>query len=78
MMQMYTLALMASSLLVYLRTCFRLAETSQGVGGYASSHETFFGALEFAPIVVAIGLLGWWHPGRLVGRHGLLSAGNGY
>ncbi|KAI4092612.1 MAG: hypothetical protein LQ339_007860 [Xanthoria mediterranea] len=77
-MQMYTLALVASSLLVYLRTCFRLAETSQGVGGYASSHEAFFGALEFAPIVVAIGLLGWWHPGRLVGRHGLLSAGSGY
>ncbi|KAL8995387.1 MAG: hypothetical protein Q9169_004864 [Polycauliona sp. 2 TL-2023] len=70
----YTVALVASSLLVYLRTCFRLAETSQGVGGYASSHEAFFGALEFAPIVVAIGLLGWWHPGRLVGRNGLLSA----
>ncbi|KAL8732972.1 MAG: hypothetical protein Q9166_002370 [cf. Caloplaca sp. 2 TL-2023] len=73
MMQMYTFALVASSLLVYLRTCFRLAETSQGVGGYASSHEAFFGVLEFAPIVVAIGLLGWWHPGRLVGRNGLLS-----
>ncbi|KAL8758730.1 MAG: hypothetical protein Q9199_001259 [Rusavskia elegans] len=77
-MRMYTLALVASSLLVYVRTCFRLAETSQGVGGYASSHEAFFGALEFAPIVVAIGLLGWWHPGRLVGRNGLLSAGSVY
>ncbi|KAL8894061.1 MAG: hypothetical protein Q9192_004657 [Flavoplaca navasiana] len=73
-MQMYTMALVASSLLVYLRTIFRLAETSQGVGGYASSHEVFFGVLEFAPIVVAIGLLGWWHPGRLVGRNGLLSS----
>lgn len=73
MMQMYTLALVVSSLLVYLRTCFRLAETAQGVMGYASSHEAFFGALEFAPIVVAITLLGWWHPGRLVGRNGLLS-----
>ncbi|KAL8846765.1 MAG: hypothetical protein Q9221_008171 [Calogaya cf. arnoldii] len=73
-MRMYTIALVVSSLLVYLRTCFRLAETSQGVGGYASSHEVFFGVLEFAPIVVAIGLLGWWHPGRLVGRKGLLSS----
>ncbi|KAL8676846.1 MAG: hypothetical protein Q9186_006673 [Xanthomendoza sp. 1 TL-2023] len=80
MMQMYTVALVVSSVLVYLRTCFRLAETSQGIGGYASSHEAFFGALEFAPIVVAIGMLGWWHPGRLVGRNGLLSQGvnNGY
>ncbi|KAL8840184.1 MAG: hypothetical protein Q9176_004032 [Flavoplaca citrina] len=75
-MRMYTMALVASSLLVYLRTIFRLAETSQGVGGYASSHEVFFGVLEFAPIVVAIGLLGWWHPGRLVGRNGLLSSGD--
>ena len=74
-MRMYTIALVASSLLVYLRTIFRLAETSEGVGGYASSHEVFFGVLEFAPIVVAIGLLGWWHPGRLVGRNGLLSSG---
>lgn len=61
-------ALVASSLLVYLRTIFRLAETAGGVGGYASSHEAFFGALEFAPIVVAIILLGWWHPGKWLPR----------
>ncbi|KAL8938788.1 MAG: hypothetical protein Q9216_003710 [Gyalolechia sp. 2 TL-2023] len=70
----YAFALVVSSLLVYLRTIFRLAETAQGVMGYASSHEPFFGALEFAPIVVAITLLGWWHPGRLVGKNGLLQS----
>ena len=70
--RMYIIALVVGSLLVYLRTCFRLAETAQGVMGYASSHEAFFGALEFAPIVLAIAILGWWHPGRLVGRNGLL------
>lgn len=75
MMQMYTFALVGSSVLVYLRTCFRLAETAQRVMGYASSHEAFFGCLEFAPIVMAIAMLGWWHPGRLVGRNGLLSVG---
>ncbi|KAL8924342.1 MAG: hypothetical protein Q9208_004123 [Pyrenodesmia sp. 3 TL-2023] len=75
MMQMYTFALIASSLLVYLRTCFRLAETAQGIGGYLSSHEAFFGSLEFAPIVIAIAMLGWWHPGRLVGKNGVLSGG---
>lgn len=68
-MMRYTLVVIVSSLLVYLRTVFRLAETSQGVGGYASSHEAFFGTLEFAPIVLAIAALGWWHPGRLVGRN---------
>ena len=72
-MMRFTLALLGASLLVYLRTIFRLAETSQGVGGYASSHEAFFGALEFAPVVAAVGMLGWWHPGRLVGRNGLLG-----
>ncbi|MCJ1271951.1 hypothetical protein MMC22_011856 [Lobaria immixta] len=59
-------ALVVCSLLVYLRTIFRMAETAEGVGGYASSHEAFFGALEFAPIVVAILVLGWWHPGKWV------------
>ncbi|KAL9608868.1 MAG: hypothetical protein Q9167_006317 [Letrouitia subvulpina] len=68
----FTTALVGASLLVYLRTIFRLAETAQGINGYASSHEAFFGALEFAPVVLAVGLLGWWHPGRLVGKGGLL------
>jgi len=53
-----------TSILVFLRTLFRLAETSQGVFGYLSVHEAFFGALEFAPVVVAIFLLAVWHPGR--------------
>lgn len=67
-MMRFSGALVLSSLLVYLRTIFRLAETAGGVGGYASSHEAFFGALEFAPIVVAVLLLGWWHPGKWVPR----------
>ncbi|CAF9925083.1 MAG: hypothetical protein HETSPECPRED_005739 [Heterodermia speciosa] len=67
-MMRFTAAVVGGSLLVYLRTCFRLAETAQGVMGYASSHEAFFGALEFAPVVLAVAGLGWWHPGRLVGR----------
>ena len=62
-------AIVASSLLVYLRTIFRLAETAEGVGGYASTHESFFGALEFAPIVLAILILGWWHPGKWLPRY---------
>lgn len=71
-MPRFTAALVGASLLVYLRTIFRLAETAQGINGYASSHEAFFGALEFAPVVLAVGLLGWWHPGRLEGKGGLL------
>ena len=64
-MMRFTAAVVGSSLLVYLRTIFRLAETAEGIGGYASSHEVFFGVLEFAPVVLAVGILAWWHPGRL-------------
>ena len=61
---MFILALLVASLLVYLRTVFRLAETSQGLFEYISIHEVFFGALEFAPIVLAVWILAIWHPGR--------------
>lgn len=58
------LAIGVSSFLVLLRTVFRLAETSEGVFGYASTHESLFGSLEFAPIVVAVWILAIWHPGQ--------------
>lgn len=58
--------LSAASLLVFIRTVFRLVETSQGIMGYLSTHEGFFGGLEFAPMVLAVGLLAVWHPGRAV------------
>lgn len=66
-MMAYTTALVVSLLLVYLWTIFGLAEKAEGIGVYASSHEPLFGVLEFAPLVVAMALLGWWHPGRVVG-----------
>ena len=62
-------ALVLATLLVYLRTCFRLAETAQGLFGYLSSHEGFFGGLEFAPIVLAVGLFNVWHPGRCIPKY---------
>lgn len=55
--------------LVYLRTCFRLAETATGLTSELSSREVFFGTLEFAPIVVAVFVLAWWHPGKYLGRN---------
>ena len=47
------LFLLVIASLVELRTCFRLAETAQGVGGYLSYHEVFFGCLEFTPVALA-------------------------
>ena len=60
----FVIALAASSVLVLLRTIFRLVETAQGVFGFLSSHEAFFGTLEFAPIILAVGILAVWHPAR--------------
>ena len=57
-------ALALASLLVYLRTLFRLAETAQGLFSFVSIHEVFFGTLEFAPVVLAVWILAIWHPGR--------------
>jgi len=61
-------------LLMYVRVCFRLAETAEGLYGHLNTHEVFFGCLEFAPVVVAVWLLGIWHPGRCVPR-GLVGDG---
>lgn len=55
-------------LLMYLRVCFRLSETAQGLYGSLNAHEVYFGCLEFAPVVIAVWLLAIWHPGRCVPR----------
>ena len=60
----FMLAVTVASFLVYLRTVFRLAETAQGLFGGVSTNEKFFGTLEFAPVVLAVGILAVWHPGR--------------
>lgn len=62
----FIIALYTASVLIFLRLIFRLAETSQGVLGYLSTHEAFFGALEFAPVVLAVWILAIWHPGRWI------------
>ncbi|KAI9851471.1 MAG: hypothetical protein M1838_003546 [Thelocarpon superellum] len=64
--QPFLLAVGVASLLVFLRTVFRLSETAQGVGGFASTHEALFGALEFAPMIMAVWVLAYYHPGRWV------------
>lgn len=57
-----------SVLFVYLRICFRLAETAQGLEGELQSHEVYFGTLEFMPVIIALALLAVWHPGRCINR----------
>jgi hypothetical protein len=59
-------SLIVASVFVLLRTVFRLVETAEGVFGYLMIHEAFFGALEFASVLVAVHILFFWHPGRWI------------
>lgn len=63
-----TFSLSLSGLFIMLRTIFRQCESAQGVFGYLSSQETFFGTLEFAPVVIACSVLTLWTPALLSPR----------
>ena len=65
----FVLALIAACSLIYLRTCFRLAETAEGLGGELSTREVYFGCLEFAPVVLAIAIFNVWHPGKWIPKY---------
>jgi len=54
----YPLAIVISSLLVWLRTLYRLGETAEGVFGPAYSSETLFAVLEYLPVILALIVLG--------------------
>lgn len=72
----FTIGLIVATLAVSLRTCFRLAETAEGLMENLSTHEVFFGCLEFLPIVVAVFIFAYWHPGRYLKQGGLLKERN--
>ncbi|KAJ5765249.1 hypothetical protein N7520_004808 [Penicillium odoratum] len=65
--QIFCVAFSVATIMVYLRTIFRLAETAEGLGGKLSTNEIFFACLEFAPIALVVLLLGIFHPGRCFG-----------
>lgn len=64
----FTVVFIAATVLVYLRTIFRLAETAEGLEGKLQTHEVYFACLEFAPIALAVALFAVWFPGRCVGN----------
>ncbi|ETN37563.1 uncharacterized protein HMPREF1541_07185 [Cyphellophora europaea CBS 101466] len=66
-LRVFAAATFVATLAVYLRTCIRLAETAEGLLEFLSTHEAIFGCLEFAPIVVAVYIFIYWHPGRWLG-----------
>jgi hypothetical protein len=66
--RMFMATFVVAALLVYLRTCFRLAETAEGVFGALMTSEVLFGCLEFAPVALAVIIFSVWHPGRCIQR----------
>ena len=68
-LRLFSVATFVATLMVYLRTCIRLAETAEGLLEYLSTHEVIFGCLEFAPIVIAVYIFVYWHPGRWLGSN---------
>jgi hypothetical protein len=66
----FTIALVLATILIYLRTCFRLVETAQGLAQYLSSHEIFFATLEFTPVALAVLSFIVWYPGRCMVKAG--------
>jgi hypothetical protein len=63
----FSVAVIIATFAIYLRTCFRLAETAEGVLSYASTHEALYSCLELLPIVLAVYIFLWYHPGRWLG-----------
>jgi hypothetical protein len=66
-LKVFAAAVFVATLAVYLRTCIRLAETAEGLLEFLSTHEVIFGCLEFAPIIIAVYIFVYWHPGRWLG-----------
>ncbi|KAF5675640.1 chitinase [Fusarium heterosporum] len=65
-LSLFCVAFAVATIMIYLRTCFRLAETAEGLGGHLYSNEIYFACLEFAPVALAVLLFAIWHPGRCV------------
>ncbi|KAJ5475385.1 hypothetical protein N7539_008451 [Penicillium diatomitis] len=66
-LQVFCLSFTVATLMVYMRTIFRLIETAEGLGANLSTTEVYFACLEFAPIALVALLLCIWHPGRCLG-----------
>jgi hypothetical protein len=62
----FLIAFAVSIFCLYLRTCYRLVETAKAQYGTKANqvHEVDFAVLEFVPVVIAVVLFNFWHPGR--------------
>jgi hypothetical protein len=67
-------ALYGASILILVRSIFRLIEYAQGNDGYLISHEVFLYLFDSVLMVLTMALLSWIHPSEITA---LLAPGGG-
>lgn len=58
-------ALYITSVLIMIRSLFRVVEYIQGFDGYLLSHEVYLYALDAALMFIVLVLFNWYHPGQI-------------
>ncbi|KAH8695214.1 RTA1 domain protein [Talaromyces proteolyticus] len=64
----FMIAFFFAGLFIFVRSVFRCAELSNGFGGALANDQITFMVLEGAMMVLACGLLTFFHPGLIIGR----------
>jgi hypothetical protein len=72
--RIFLFALPAATLFIYVRSCFRVSELSQGFHSSLANSEITFMILEGAMVVLATFLLTALHPGFVMGREAWAAA----
>jgi len=69
-------AMFVSCIGILVRSCYRVAELSEGLQGHLATTEAFFYALDTLPLVVAISVYVPFWPGRFIedGKNNILEA----
>lgn len=62
------ISVLVSSAMILVRGVFRSVELSEGWGGYIISHEIYQMCLDGIPMVIAVGVFNFLHPGLILGR----------
>jgi hypothetical protein len=61
------IGLAIATLLIFIRSVYRVAELSEGFSGKIANQEAPFMIFEGPMIIVAVALITWYHPGRVFG-----------
>ena len=65
-LKLFVLIIWLSTILIFMRTLFRLAQLAEGIYGELRPNKTLFALFEFTPMVIVTYLLAIWFPTRCV------------